>query len=143
MSRAVRGLGSLALAGAGGVGLASGYEYGLWDLGAPGPGFFPIVAGGALLLLALATLAEREGPAEDGVFIRRLLGYVAGLVGFALAMEPLGALPAVAVLFVWLLGAVEGLSWRAVASTTVVATAGAWLLFDRLLNVPLPRGPFG
>jgi hypothetical protein len=58
-------------------------------------------------------------------------------------MEPIGALPAVAVLFVWLLGAVERLSWRAVGGVTVVATAGTWLLFDRLLNVPLPRGSFG
>jgi hypothetical protein len=46
----------------------------------------------------------------------------------------------VAGLFLFILRLVERLSWTATLVMTVLAVAGTWLLFERLLSVPLPRG---
>jgi putative tricarboxylic transport membrane protein len=141
--------GALGSAVAGAAGLGFGIGYGVWENGSPLAGFFPGLAGAGLLVFSLlAAIREWPRPVEPEASFapnrqghwRLLLGYLAGLLAFAFLMEPVGAIPMIALLFLWLMRAVERLAWRIVLPVTVAATLGAWLLFDRLLQVPLPRG---
>jgi putative tricarboxylic transport membrane protein len=137
-------VGAFGSAAAGAIGLAFGIKYGLWESGAPLAGLFPALAGGILLVFGvLAGAAEWLSPTpldEDAPQRGRVMGYLVAVLGFAFLLDPLGAMPAIALMFVWLLAAVERLAWRVVLPVTVGATLSAWLLFERLLQVPLPRG---
>jgi putative tricarboxylic transport membrane protein len=141
---AVPGLVALLL---GVFGLGFGLTYGVWDGAGPGAGLFPAASGGAMALLGLLILVTETstpGPAPQGESRPlRLLGYIAGLLAFALLMETLGAIAAIVLLFLWLLAVVERLPWRLVLAVTVGSAFSTWLLFERLLQVPLPRGFLG
>jgi len=106
-----------------------------------GPRGFPTVVAGVLVacgaLLALRPHAGFERP--ERLAAPPLL--VAAMVAYALLLEPTGFLAATAGLaacVALLFGA------RPVAAVAVGGlTSGAlWLLFDRLLDLPLPKGPF-
>ncbi len=134
---------------AGGVaGMWSGLRYGVWQALSPGAGFLPALSCGALCLLGVAILATDVRSSHDSSEVGvdasrwRLLGYVAGLLGFASLMELLGAITAIVLLFLWILAVVEQLPLRLVLMVTAGASLGAWSLFDWLLQVPLPRGLF-
>ncbi|MBI3707004.1 MAG: tripartite tricarboxylate transporter TctB family protein [Proteobacteria bacterium] len=128
-------------------GLGFGLRYGVWDGAGPGAGLFPAASGGAMAalgLLILVTETSMPAPAAEGATRPwRLLGYVAGLLAFALLMEQLGAIAAIVLLFLWLLAVVERLPWRLVLAVTAGSAFSTWLLFERLLQVQLPRGFFG
>ena len=125
--------------------------YGVWDGIEPGAGFFPVLAGCLLVLFAVITMiAERRDEAvvdasaadDDAPSWSHLAGYFAALFGFALLLQPIGAIPAIVVLFAWILLVVERLSLRLVFLVTAGSALGVWFLFDYLLNIPLPRGQF-
>jgi putative tricarboxylic transport membrane protein len=127
---------------------ARAWGYGLWLYGEPGPGLFPLVAcavTGAFALVAMVALAVappvREADPDEGAPTpRRLAIYLATILTWPWLLSPLGFLVSSALAFVVLLRWAEGVRWR----TTILLLAGAllasWLLFDRLLGVPLPRG---
>jgi putative tricarboxylic transport membrane protein len=128
------------LIGVGLFAIVSGWRFGVWEGSEPGPGLLPSLAGASLSLFAGWSLFVAPPAASEGqVFLPRLAGYVVGLLGFGLLMKPLGAIVVIVLLFLWILGIVERLAWQRVLVITVCASAGAWLLFDRLLGVPLPR----
>jgi len=115
------------------------WDWGLTEFGAPGAGLFPALA--ALLMGVAALLAAlRPAVAPEATDTRRLLAYFAAVVGFALLLQPLGTTAAVALLFLLLLRGLERMPWRLVLPVTAGAAAGVFLLFDRVLQVPLPRG---
>lgn len=132
------------------LGLAFGLYYGVWEDGSPRAGFFPALSGGALCVFG-AVMALVESTASrpsatanaDRSPLRRMLGYMVGLLAFASLMEPVGAIPVIVLLFLWILAVVERLPWRLVLAVTAGSSFGAWLLFERILQVPLPRGLFG
>jgi putative tricarboxylic transport membrane protein len=138
--------GALVASALGLIGLALGISYGVWDGGAPGAGFFPAISGGALAavgVLIAVTDPAPEPDTPDGFRLPRQGAYIAALFAFALLMEQLGAIVVIVLLFLAILGGIERLSWRIVVPVTAGAAFGAWLLFDVLLQVPLPHGPFG
>jgi putative tricarboxylic transport membrane protein len=116
-----------------------GYDWGFTDFGTPGPGLFPALAAALMGGAALVALRHRA-PAPEAADWTRLLAYLAGIVGFALLLEPLGMAASVTLLFLLLLAGLERLPWRVVLPVTAGAAGGSFLLFDRLLQVPLPRG---
>jgi hypothetical protein len=130
-------------------GLVEGLNYGVWDGAGPGAGLFPAASGGAIAVLSLIILVtERSTPVavsapEGGTRPLRLIGYIAGLLAFALLMETLGAIAAIVLLFLWLLAVVERLPWRLVLAVTAGSAFSTWLLFEQLLQVQLPRGFLG
>jgi putative tricarboxylic transport membrane protein len=141
---------ALILAGCGVVWVAVGY--GVWDGIAPGAGFFPTVSGGLLVFFAAIAIITDQGNSaavdvdvvdDDVPSWSHLLGYVAALVGFALLLEPIGAIPAILLLFTWILLMVERLPLKLVILVTAGSAFGVWFLFDYLLNITLPRGPLG
>jgi putative tricarboxylic transport membrane protein len=112
----------------------------------PGPGYFPLLLAAALALLALVLLTRRsQAPAVGSlgwVEVPRALAILAAAVFAALALERLGYRLTVVVLLVFLLGLVERQRpWLVVVLAVGVAFGSFWV-FDGLLRVPLPRGPF-
>ena len=131
------------LMGVGILGLVSGIQYGVWHGGGPGAGLLPAISGALLLTLtAIAALAEgaasKTAPSEP-LQAKRLISYLAAVVGFALLMRPLGTMPTITIFFLWILRGLERLPWRITLAVTAGASVGTWLLFERLLQVPLPR----
>jgi putative tricarboxylic transport membrane protein len=106
-----------------------------------GPRGFPTVVAGVMAacgaLLALRPAGTFERP--ERLSAPPLL--VAAMVAYALLLEPSGFLAATAGLAacVALLFGARALPAVAVGAATSVAL---WLLFDRLLDLPLPKGPF-
>jgi putative tricarboxylic transport membrane protein len=131
-----------ALFALGAFGAWSALRYGVWD-GGPGAGMLPGLASVALCIFAAVAAFERSDQQGEPAHVPRLAGYVAGLAGFALLMGPLGAVLAIIALFVWTLGLVERWPWRRVLLIAAAAALFAWVLFDRLLQVPLPKGLLG
>jgi putative tricarboxylic transport membrane protein len=113
------------------------------SLGEPGPGLLPFLLALALVALGAAAALEGRRPAPGPVDRRRALLVAALLVAYPAALPFLGfALTTTLALF--LLG--RALGSRApgrLAIFAVASTAAAVVLFQRLLLVPLPRGPWG
>lgn len=125
------------LLAAGYLWLSAGYMAGFGD--PLGPAIFPRVIGIPTAILGLslmvwpahnATWAGTAGLLRQGAAIALLLGY-------ALLLEPLGFVPAsfAAILALSLLMGAPPLSGLL---TAVVAAPGLYLLFDRLMGLPLP-----
>ena len=117
------------------------------SLRTPGPAFVPVALAAVLLLFglllvvvsgkapALSTLAWTEG--------RHAIAIFAVCAFAALALERLGFRPTVALSLLFLLGVVERRDPIFTAVFSLGLAAGTFLLFDTILRVPLPRGPFG
>jgi len=142
-------IGALLCLAVAGYGAWAGLGWGLWDgfTGEPGSGLFPGLAALALGALALAlflrpSLAAEEAAEEGPHDRRRVAGYVAALLAYAVLLEPLGYLIVTALVLLVVMLRLEGVQPRLALSVTLAALLLSWLLFERLLQVPLPRGPF-
>jgi len=137
-------LGPLALAALAGAALFIAWDYGLWSFGAPGAGLMPSLAATVLAVTSLLALRDKP-PAEEEADPdpRRLAFYTVALVVLLPAILAVGMLPALALFIVFCLKLAERMSWRSTLAIAVGATAGSWLLFERLLQVQLPRGMLG
>lgn len=129
-------------------------QLGIGSLTSPEPGFFPLLA--ALLLAALSAVllgfnfagapAEATSPEPEAVEETQTwaaLTAIAGLVAYVFLLAWLGYLIATTLLLAALLG-VFGV--RRVLPYFIAApliAGGSYLLFGRLLDLPLPSGPFG
>lgn len=107
-----------------------------------GPRAFPVVVAAALAACGLALLVQPGAPWPRAE--RRIPGpvLVAAMAAYAPLLPTLGFVPAT-----FLLAAVTALAFGArpvQAAAVAAATAPAlWLLLDRLLDLPLPRGFLG
>ncbi|MBI4636899.1 MAG: tripartite tricarboxylate transporter TctB family protein [Candidatus Rokubacteria bacterium] len=119
----------------------------LGTLGNPGPAFMPVVL--ALLVLTMGALIAALGAGTPAVVTVgwREWGHAIAIFAVcafaALALERLGYRATIALSLAFLVGVVERRG-IALAAAFAVGLAGAThFLFDTLLRVPLPRGPFG
>lgn len=122
--------------------LLAGRRYPLDTLATPGPGIFPLAAGGALLALAVWQFVSAgraaPDPADGGAMPRAPLIMSAVLVLYAAALPVLGfqltsfALVIVAARLMGLDG------WWRPAALALGVTAASRLLFGTWLGVPLP-----
>lgn len=123
----------------------------------PGPGFFPMVVGVFLIATALGCLfqdilkhkaaarrpegrsaADRVVPTDSDV--NKTVQLVALMVGYILALAPLG-FPAAIFIFLVISTRIFGSrKWPVVVLTAAVITALAHLCFVVWLSVPLPLG---
>ncbi|MCA0420363.1 MAG: tripartite tricarboxylate transporter TctB family protein [Proteobacteria bacterium] len=107
-----------------------------------GPRVFPTIIGGVLILCGFI-LMLRPGPVtmEFGTWPRALAVLVASLI-YPLLLLPIGFIAATA-----LLCFVAALAFHArplPAAVSAVATAVVFfVLLDKMLDLPLPRGPLG
>ena len=113
----------------------------------PGPAYMPMVL--AAILLVFGTLLVVTGgraSAFRGVSWaewRHAVAIFAVCVFAALALERLGYRTTVTLALAFLLGGVERRGVVFTAAFSLALALGTFLLFDTLLRVPLPRGPYG
>lgn len=135
-------IGPVLLSMAGVAALLFAREFGLWSFGAPGAGLMPAVAGALLLLASLSDLRPVKGLHRRLEIASRPLSYMAGLVALIPLTPVIGLLPALAVLVFGILHFIERVTLSRAAVITGATVAGSWLLFERLLSVPLPKSMF-
>jgi hypothetical protein len=125
--------------------VARGLQYGIWANGEPGPGLFPLLASLLIVAAVPAVVLEMRRPAAgapemDDVSVptpATLATYIAVALIWPLLLEPLGyvgaSLPALLVLLLR-----GGIGWMLSTLIAVGAVGASYLLFDTLLEVPLP-----
>lgn len=151
------GLGTLAMGAAdrmAGLGLLILAAWVAWEtrglpLGAahrPGPGYVPLLLAAALAALALALIVRGNGPPLRQVAWEEA-GHAAAILGACLfaaaALERLGYRITMALFLLFLLGAVQRRRILVAAALALGFALASYWLFDSLLRVQLPRGPFG
>jgi hypothetical protein len=119
----------------------------LGSLRNPGPAYMPVAL--ALVLLGFGALLVAFGKGTPGVSTvgwtewRHAVAIFAVCAFAALALERLGFRVTIALSLVFLLRIVERKGSIFSLALSIAFAAGAFLLFDTLLRVPLPRGPLG
>ena len=115
-------------------------------VGLPGPGFFPFVLGIVLSLIALAIGVQvwREHPAGEHVELghRDVLIVLAALLGTCLGFERLGAYATLGLFTAVVLLLVARLSLLRAALAAALGMVAVWAVFNVVLKVQLPTGPF-
>ena len=114
---------------------------------APGPAYMPLLLAGLLLLLGALVLASggrapgihTVGWSEAPQAVLILLAAGAAVA----SLERLGYRLAISGLLFALLRLVERKSTGMAVAVALGLGLGSFYLFDTLLRVPLPRGPFG
>ena len=114
----------------------------------PGAGFYPVIVAVFAIVVALMATASafRSGPGAvavelDAASRRRVVLSVVALVAFCLVLPWVGY-PAAAFAFVTVVLRYLGGRWTTALLTGVLSSAGSYVLFAVLLDVPLPRGPW-
>ena len=126
-----------------------GWEYMTRD--GPGPGFFPIWIGIALVVLPVLYMASHVYDLKRGEPVHRtswsgagiiLLSWAAFMLIVAL-IKPIGFIGALIVMVVIYVRLIYGRSLLAAATVAAGSALGFWVLFVKLLNLRLPVGPWG
>ncbi|MBI4012913.1 MAG: tripartite tricarboxylate transporter TctB family protein [Candidatus Rokubacteria bacterium] len=127
-------------------------RYGLGSLDAPDTGFMPFLAGTVIALCAAVGLAEatvRRGRGEGwrplfgGVAWHRPLIVALALAAYVLALPRAGFVVATALFLGFLFRAVEPVGWPLTVAGSLLATLGAYAVFELWLQAQLPKGPWG
>jgi putative tricarboxylic transport membrane protein len=116
----------------------------------PGPGFFPLWYGIALVGLSLALVVihlrrapqAQAAPGKPGGTGRALAAWL-GLVACVGLLKPLGFLAAFALFTLFLVRFLYGQSLGRSLAVAGGGAAGFYLVFDVALNVTLPTGVLG
>ena len=135
----------LVLAGA--LALWEARRFPVGTLARPGPGYLPIVL--ALVLVAFGVVMLARGGA--GVRLaalgwgesRHALAILGACAFVGLALERLGWRLTVGLALLFLFRVLERRSTLFAVALTLGIALGSFWLFNTLLRVPLPRGPFG
>ncbi len=132
------------------IGIITLWESRVFPLGSlhrPGPAYMPVVLALLLIIFGGAVFAmgrHARRLAELGWSEWRHAVAIFGACGFAAwGLERLGYRLTIAVVVGFLLLVVERKGWALGLALTVAMAWGSFFVFDTLLRVPLPRGPFG
>jgi putative tricarboxylic transport membrane protein len=132
------------------IGIVAIWESRAFPLGSlhrPGPAFMPVLLAALLILfgLAVAAMGAAAGRLLDvGWAEWRHAAAIFGCCAFAAwGLDRLGYRLTMAAVLAVLFLALERLTVVASLVLTVGMAWGSFYLFDTLLKVPLPRGPFG
>ena len=111
-----------------------------------GPGFFPRLVGGAMVVLLIWTIvdARRDGtdPATTGSGWRDVVMLMGLAVLYAVLLRLFGGFPATLVYLGLTLALINRGRPLQNAVLTVLVPSGIYLLFDRLLNANMPPALF-
>lgn len=107
-----------------------------------GPTAFPVVLGGMMLLLGFSLLvAPEKDQASEGLKGKLGIVLLAGLLGVYGYSLPYVGYPLGTFLFICITARLMGeRSWALGASLSAGLSAGIYLLFTQVLDVPLPLG---
>ena len=114
----------------------------------PGAGFYPVFVAVFAIVVALAATASayRSAPGTTAIELdaasrRRVVISVVALIAFCLALPWIGY-PVAALAFVTVILRYLGGRWTTALLTGALSSAGSYVLFAVLLDVPLPPGPW-
>jgi putative tricarboxylic transport membrane protein len=117
-------------------------------LSAPGPGFFPFLLAGVLIVLSVPVFfmgQAKEG--EDRFFtatgLRRVGSVFLALIAYYVLLERLGFLPVSFLLMAFLFAFIAKYVWHKALVCAFLSTGLAYLLFEILLKSNLPKGALG
>lgn len=117
----------------------------------PGPGFFPLWIGLAIIVLSLLYLTLMAYDMVRGEAVhqtnwsgtgRVLAGWAAFMAAAAL-LKPAGFIVSFALLMVFLVRMIFGRPFLKAIAVGLGSALGFWVLFVKLLSVRLPTGPWG
>jgi putative tricarboxylic transport membrane protein len=124
--------------------------YGLSHQGEPGTGLFPFIAGAFTAVIAVGAFAVELGAPAGAAAARegptlwcKLSLYVAVILVWPWLLVPLGFLVSTALALLVVMRFAERMRWAPTLGVLVAAALASWLLFERVLGVPLPRGWLG
>lgn len=118
----------------------------LFDHGQPGSGFMPFGLGVLLGVLALALITTHRGPDEQRIPFWEPRAWLHPLLAIAITavyivvFDDIGIISSVVVLVTCWLLLVERKTVVVSAGTGVLTALAVYLVFDRLLQTPFPRG---
>jgi Tripartite tricarboxylate transporter TctB family len=122
-------------------------NYSMGSSARPGAGYFPLILSvimailGAVVLFKSLTI-ETEGGDPVGSFAwRPLLVIVASIAVFGAALPRLGMFATIPLLIVMVSFAGDEFSWKGVIVSSLVLTAGSWVIFIWGLNLTIPLKP--
>lgn len=128
--------------GAGAILLAR--DYGMGSALKMGPGYFPSVLGGLLILIGIAALLRafmRRGEAIGGLAIKPMLYVTLSTIAFGMLVRGAGVVPAIVVLA--LASAYASARFRIVPSLLLVAGLVAFCVLVFVYGLGVPLEPFG
>ncbi len=119
----------------------------------PGPGLFPFLAGIWVTVFSVsiflkATFQKRSKKKNmrdlwTNLHWKKVVYTLAVLFAYALLLKSIGFLLMTLLLFIFLFRKIEPQKWSLVIGLSVLASVGAYLIFDRIMQVQLPRGLLG
>jgi hypothetical protein len=113
----------------------------------PGPGMVPVLLALTLLVCSVAVVAVGGGAAAMSQLAwtewRHAIAILGACAFMALGLERFGYRLTILIALLLLVTLVERRGWIAGAVFAVGFSLGSHYLFNTLLKVPLPRGPFG
>jgi putative tricarboxylic transport membrane protein len=123
---------------------------GLFRQGSPGEGLFPFLTAAAMTTFGLVSLFEAwrmpvdpaiadDDPDAIGRFWR-VGSYLAGLVFYAVTLDPLGFIVATIVTVVFIVRYAERYGWRTTVALAVGTAVACHILFVTWLGALLPTG---
>ena len=142
---------SLAVLAFGGVLMVGALRMDLGSPNQPGPGFLPLGAAGLLVALSLAlaissfrrrALSNATAPSAKGGSTKPII-VVASLATYCALLPLAGYILAPLALMSALFLVAEPGRWLAALAKAALSTAVTWLLFEKLLMIQFPAGPFG
>jgi putative tricarboxylic transport membrane protein len=127
--------------------MAKAFQYPVGVMGRPGPGAFPLFAGSILLIGAIGAIVQTMvKPPKDQIewpkgkeSLRVGIVAAASLI-YAVGIEYLGYIPAMAIVTIAGLHAMGMRSWPLKLGIAAVMAFGSFFFFVTLLDVPLPEG---
>ena len=129
------------------IGYAVATQYEIGTARRLGPGYFPTMLSGVLVLLGLAEAAcalfSKAKQASDPIDWRPLLAILVAVSGFALAIASLGLIPALIICVGVTSLAEPKFGLLPAAIIAAVISVAAWGLFSVLLGMTLPLFRFG
>jgi putative tricarboxylic transport membrane protein len=108
-----------------------------------GPRAFPLIAAGIIALCGVILVIKPGAPStEPAGPVGALVALSGCLLGYAFLFQPLGFVIATTI-FIVPIAMIFGAKWWQGALTGLALAVSSYLLFDRVLDVVLPVGPFG
>ena len=113
----------------------------------PGPGYFPTILSGILILLSVLLIVSSRHVSEVslGIFARQnRIVFVAGAltVAYFVLLFVFGFLIATPLYLIAILRYFSMTRWRSLLLTAVLTTAASYAIFTTVLEVQLPSGLF-
>jgi len=135
--------------GTGALGMWIARDYPFGSALRMGPGYFPTVLGGIMVVMGIYVLALGLRKDHEKIIgnwsIRALIVLPISMIAFGILMEEAGFIPAMAALIPISAAAGRDFKWLEVAALTIGLTIVCWFGFIYLLGLPYPviKGMWG